>query len=69
MFVRKIRKTVQGNADSGIQEIFSSGIRDPGILVVEYPECLSRNPEFHELLASANLVPLQKESKSSEWNP
>ena len=51
---------MQGNADSGIQEIFSSGIRDPGNLLVEYPEYLSRNPEFQELLASAILVPMIK---------
>lgn len=57
------KKTVQGNADSGIQEIFSSGIRDPGNLLAEYPEYLSRNPEFQELLASAILVPMIK-----NWN-
>ena len=57
------KKTVQGNADSGIQEIFSSGIRDPGNLLVEYPEYLSRNPEFQELFASAILVPMIK-----NWN-
>ena len=54
---------MQGNADSGIQEIFSSGIRDPGNLLVEYPEYLSRNPEFQELLASTILVPMIK-----NWN-
>ena len=58
MFVRKIENAVQGNADSGIQEIFSSGIRDPGNFArgiqncawaLEYPEYRTRNPEFHEL--------------------
>lgn len=35
-----------------------SGIRE--ILLVEYPEYLSRNPEFQELLAFAILVPMIK---------
>ena len=60
MFVRKIRKLCKGMRIPESRKFFlqESGIRE--IFLVEYPEYLSRNPEFQEPLAFAILVPMIK---------
>ena len=67
---------MEGNPDSGTQEIFawgiwnsgffSCGIWNPGLWNPEYS---LRNPESHLRLESTIHVPLTKNPESKTWNP
>ena len=53
------------NEDSGIREIFATGIWNPGLWNPEYN---SKNPESFQRLKSGIQVPLRKNPESSTWN-
>ena len=65
----KVKKKGQGNADSGIQEIFSSGIRDPGNFACGISGIPLKESGIPRTFSVRNLSSNDKESKSSEWNP
>ena len=61
-------RSIWGNPDSGIREIFACGIQSPEEWALESKNT-SRNPEFHSRMESEIHVPPTKNPKSSTWNP